>query len=245
MSSFITVEAKPRKAAGKSEARRLRREGQIPAVAYGKTLESTPLAVSPKDILGVLRSERGKNSIIAMKGVPGQADLTVMIRDYTHHPVSRDLVHVDFIAIRPDQEVDVDVPLIPIGKAPGLAEGGVLRQVYRFLPVRCIASNVPGKLEVDIGHLHMGEAVHTKDIKLPAGVVPRIPMEQTVIAVATPEAEKVEETEAAAAAAAGAVPGAAPGAPGAAPGAPGAPGATPAAAGAEKAPAAKKDEKKK
>ena len=94
MSSFMTVEAKPRIAAGKAEARRLRREGQIPAVAYGKTLASTPLSVSPKDILGVLRSERGRNTIIAMKGVPGQDDLTVMIREYTHHPVSRDLVHV-------------------------------------------------------------------------------------------------------------------------------------------------------
>lgn len=242
MSSFITVEATPRKAAGKTEARRLRREGKIPAVAYGKTLASTPLAVSPKDILGVLRSERGRNSIIAMKGVPDQPDLTVMIREYTHHPVSRELTHVDFVAIRPDQEVDVEVPLIPIGKAPGLAEGGVLRQVYRFLPVRCIATNVPAKLEVDIGHLHMGEAVHTKDIKLPEGVKPRIPLEQTVIAVAAPEAEKVEEVTpeqaaAAATAAAAAVPGAVPGAPGAP-----AAGAPAPAAGA--APA-KKEEKKK
>jgi large subunit ribosomal protein L25 len=241
--SFITVEATPRKAGGKTEARRLRREGKIPAVAYGKTLASTPLAVSPKDVLGVLRSERGKNTIIAMKGVPGQADLTVMIREFTYHPVSRDLTHVDFVAVRPDQEVDVEVPLIPIGKAPGLAEGGVLRQVYRFLPVRCIAANVPGKLEVDIGHLHMGEAVHTKDIKLPEGVKPRIPMEQTVVAVAAPEAEKVEEVTPEQAAAAAAAAGTAPAA-GAAPGAPGAPAAGAPAPAAGAAPA-KKEEKKK
>src|SRR2546430_16807407 len=114
MSAFITLDATPRKAAGKTEARRLRREGKIPAVAYGKTLASTPLAVSPKDVLGVLRSDRGRNSIITMTGVPGQTDLTVMIREFTIHPVSRDLTHVDFVQIRPDQEVDVEVPLIPI-----------------------------------------------------------------------------------------------------------------------------------
>jgi large subunit ribosomal protein L25 len=242
MSSFITVEAKPRKAAGKSEARRVRREGQIPAIAYGKTLPSTPLTVSPKEVLGVLRSERGRNSIITMKGVPGHDGLTVMIRDYTHHPVSRELVHVDFLAIRPDEEVDVEVPLIPVGKPPGIAEGGVLRQVYRFLPVRCIATKVPGKIEVDIGHLHMGEHVETKDLKIPEGVKPLLPPEQTLVAVVAPEAEVVEEVtpeQAAAAALAAAAPAA-----GAAPGAPGAAGATPAAAGAEKAPA-KKDEKKK
>lgn len=243
MSSFITIEAKPRKAAGKTEARRVRREGQIPAVAYGKTLASTPLAVSPKEVLAVLRSERGRNSIIQMTGIPGQDGLTVMIREYTHHPVSRELVHVDFVAIRPDQEVDVDVPLVPIGKPPGIAEGGVLRQVYRFLPVRCIATNVPAKIEVDIGHLHMGDHVETKELKLPEGVKPLVPPEQTLIAVVAPEAEVVEEVVVAEVAAVAGAPGAA-AVPGAAPGTPGAAaGATP-AAGAEKAPAKKEDKKK-
>ncbi len=208
-------------------------------MAYGKPLPSTPLVVSPKDILAVLRSERGKNTIIEMKGIPGQDGLTVMIREHTHHPVSRELVHVDFIAIRPDQEVDVDVPLVPVGKPPGIAEGGVLRQVYRFLPVRCIATNVPAKIEVDIGHLHMGDHVETKELKIPEGVKPLLPPEQTLVAVVAPEAEEVVEEVVVAEVAA------VPGAPvaGAAPGTPGAAVATP-AAGAEKAPAKKEDKKK-
>jgi large subunit ribosomal protein L25 len=227
-----TLEAQPRVAAGKTEATRLRRDGKIPAVAYGKSMASTPIAVAPKDVLAILKSERGKNTIIAMK-LKDQS-ITVMIKDFTYHPVSRALEHVDFVAVRPDEEVDVDVPLIALGKAAGIAQGGVLRQVYRFLPVRCIAEKVPAKLEVEISHLNMGDHIETKEVKVPEGVKIRLPQEQTLIAIVAPEKEKVEE-EAPAAAAAGAVPAA-----GAAPAA----GATP-AAGAAPAAEAKKEEKKK
>src|SRR3954447_18401167 len=93
--SMPALAAAARKQAGKGEVRRLRATGQIPAVAYGKALPSTPISVSPKEILGILKSERGKNSVIQLK--MDAKDILVMIRDYSYHPVKRDLEHVDFV----------------------------------------------------------------------------------------------------------------------------------------------------
>jgi len=131
----------------------------------------------------------------------------------------------------------VEIPLIATGKPAGVTAGGILRQVYRMLPVRCLPGVIPVKVEVDVTHLELGEHIATKDVKLPAGVAARLPAEQTLIAVVTPEKEKVEEEP---------VPGAVaavPGAPGVA--APGAPGAAAPAAGAAPAAAPAKEEKEK
>lgn len=230
--SIVGLEAAPRTAAGKGEAQRLRRTGKVPAIAYGKGLASTTLAVSPKEIVAILKSEHGKNSVIEMK--VGGKPVTVMIKDYAYHPVTRDLLHVDFVEVKPDQDVTVDIPLFTTGKAAGLVSGGVLRQVFRAVPVRCLPAAIPAKITVDVAHLEMGHHISTKELPLPAGVTVLLPPEQTIVAVVAPEKERVEEE---------AVPGAAAAA---APGAPAAAGAAaPAAAGAAAKAPAKKEEKKK
>jgi large subunit ribosomal protein L25 len=234
MSTQSSLEATPRTAAGKGEAQRLRKTGKIPAIAYGKGLAATTLAVSPKEIVSILKSEHGKNSVIEMK--IGGKPTTVMIKDYTYHPVSRELLHVDFVEVKADQDVNVEIPLFTTGKAAGLVTGGVLRQVFRFVPVRCKPGVIPAKIEVDVTKLEMGDHIATKDLPLPAGVTVLLPAEQTVVAVVAPEKERTEE-EAVPGAAAAAAPGAPAAAGAAAPAAAG-------AAGAAKAPA-KKEEKKK
>jgi large subunit ribosomal protein L25 len=238
--SLVTLEAQTRTAGGKAEAGRLRRTGKIPAIAYGKELAATPLAITPKDVVSILKSERSKNTVIQLK-VAGQKDLTVMIKDFALHPVDRVIRHVDFVEVKLDKPVDVEIPLIATGKPVGVVEGGILRQVYRMLPVRCLPGVIPLKVEVDVTHLALGDAIATKEVKLPEGVSARVPAEQTLIAVVAPEKEKVEE-EAVPGAPGAAVPGA-PGAPAAAGAAPAAGAATAAAGAAAAAPA--KDEKKK
>jgi large subunit ribosomal protein L25 len=229
-----TLKAESRAPAGKSEARRLRRTGVVPAIAYGKGLPSTPIVVAPKEVATILRSDRGKNTVLQLE-LEGKKFLA-MIRDFALHPVKRELEHVDFIEVKLDKPVDVEVPLFAIGKAAGVVKGGVLRVVHRMVPVRCLPDRIPVKLETDVSHLELGQHIATQDLKLPEGVVVRLAPEQTLVSVVAPEKE-VEEV--------------APGAPGAvpaggsvAPAAPGAPAAAPAAEAAPaKAPA--KDEKKK
>ena len=232
------VTATPRSQKGKSAARRLRGTGQIPAVAYGKDLAATMLSVMPKDVVTVLKSERGQNTVLQVK-VEGGKDFLGMIKDYSYHPVTRSLEHVDFVEVKLDRPVDVEVPLVALGKAAGVAKGGILRQVYRTLPVRALPDRIPLKLEAEISHLELGDAFATKDLKLPEGVEIRLPAEQTIVSVVAPEKERAEDvapTGGAPAAAAGAA-----AAPAAAAGAKGAAAAAPAAAAKD----AGKDAKKK
>jgi large subunit ribosomal protein L25 len=220
-----TLAAKPRQAAGKTAARRLRQEGLVPAIAYGKGLPATAIAVGPKEVASILRSELGKNTLIELD-LDGKK-LLAMIKDFTLHPLARSLEHVDFVEVKLDHPVDVQVPLVTTGKAVGVAKGGVLRIVHRTVPVRCLPNVVPVKITTDVTHLELGEHIATQDLKLPPGVVVRLAATQTLVAVVAPEKE-VEEVAAPVAGAVAAAAGA----------------AAPAAGAAAPVAEAKKDEKK-
>jgi large subunit ribosomal protein L25 len=235
---IIKLDANLRSQSGKTSARRLRREGRIPAIAYGKELPSVSLALTPRGLTDILKSAHGQNSVVELS--VENKKLTVLLREYTVHPVTREPLHADFVEIKLDQPVDVEVPFVCKGKAAGVVLGGILRQVYRRLPIRCLPEQIPVVIEHDVTALNLGDHVKTADLALPKGVSVRLPPEQTVAGVVAPEKEKPEDVEGTGAA------------PGAAPGASQAPGATPAAAAAGAAagapaagaPAGGKDDKK-
>jgi len=138
---IIKVSAARRLDSGRGPSTRLRREGKIPAIAYGPELAATSLAVSPKDLLQVLTSEHGQNAVVEL-GLDNGDKLTVMVRDYTYHPMTRDLLHADFLAVNLDKPVDVDVPFKCTGKAKGIIQGGILQQVFRRFPIRCLPADI-------------------------------------------------------------------------------------------------------
>jgi large subunit ribosomal protein L25 len=194
---LVKVPAIRRTESGKGPARRLRHEGRIPATAYGKEMPAESLAVLPKDLLGVLKSEHGRNSVIELE-VEGEGRRTVLLADYQYHPVSREFLHADFLQIHLDRPVEVDVPFVLTGKAKGVVVGGVLRQVYRKLPIRCLPEQIPVKIEHDVTELELDGHVAVRDLALPEGVTVRLDESRTVAAVVT-ETKRAEEEEAAAA----------------------------------------------
>jgi len=222
----IKVVANRRSESGKGAASRLRATGKIPAVAYGKQLPAQALAVSPDALKAVFASAYGNNAVIELD-VEGKDKLTVLLRDYQYHPLSRKLLHADFVQVHMDQPVDVEVPLELTGKPAGLLQGGILRQVFRKLPIRSLPGNIPVKIVHDVTALELDGHVATKDLNLPEGVAVRLPAEQTVAAIVH-EVVREEETAAPAAGAAAAA-GAAPAAGAAAAAAPAAGGKAPAA----------------
>ncbi len=231
MSTNIHVlPAKVRHTNGSPEARRLRAAGSLPAVAYGKDLAALAVAVDPKEVHKILSSERGKNTVVKLE-VEGKSDILAMVRSFQIHPLSRQIEHVDFIEVKLDREVDAEILLVTTGKCVGVVKGGVLRQVFRTLPVRCTPDLIPLRVTYDVSALELSAHVAAKDFDLGAGVTIRLPPEQTVIHVAAPEAD----TDADAAPVAGA---AAPAGKDAKAGAKGAPAAK--ASPAAKAPAKKK-----
>jgi large subunit ribosomal protein L25 len=210
---LVKVVAARREVKGKNVSRRLRGSGQIPAVAYGKGEAAISLSVSPKDLVGVLGTPHGRNSVIELD-VEGKDKFSVLLCDFQYHPVTRVLLHADFLKIALDKPVEVDVPLELTGKPKGLIDGGVLRQVFRKLPVSCLPKDIPVNVVHDVTELELDDHVGVRDLSLPEGVTVRLPPEQTVAAVVTEK--KVIEEEAVAAAVPGAE-GAAAAAPGAAP----------------------------
>jgi large subunit ribosomal protein L25 len=249
--SILTAEK--RDAKGKGPARRLRQKGLIPAVVYGRKGEPTHLAVDPAALLKAIDNPQRFNTLLKLQA--DGAERYVLFKDYQVDPVTRKLLHADFLEVSLDQAVKVEVPVVTTGRAQGVADGGILSIAAHEIVVEALPNKIPLNIEVDVTALKIGQSIHVSELKAPEGCKFKFATDYVVAFVAIPEKEEVVAPVAAAVPGAeGAAPaaGAAPGAPGAAPGAPGAPGAAPGAAGAAPAggaaPAAKggeaKEEKK-
>jgi len=237
---FAKVNVDVRAAAKKGGARKVRSGGSVPGVLYGRKRDPIPVTFNEKELLSSLDKEKRRNTVLKLtvRDAGKSEEVTAMVRDAQINPLSRRLVHVDFLAVDLNAEVRVTVPLVLTGKPVGVTNGGNLHQSMHMVPVAAKPAAIPTKLEVDVSALDIGDALHVSDLKLGAGVRVALDAKEAIASVVAPKAEKVEEV--AAAPVEGAVPaeGAAPaaGAAGAAPGA--APGAAAPAAGG-------KEEKKK
>jgi large subunit ribosomal protein L25 len=227
-----TLSAQKRDKSGKGPARQLRFKGLVPAVCYGPYDKPLHVAVDPDALKKAIATPHKFNTVIKLS-VEGGETRTVLFKDFEKDPLDGHVLHADFLEVRMDKDVVVNVPVVLTGKPVGVTEGGILQQVARTLPVICKPSDIPEKIEVDVSGLAIAESLHIKDVKAPAGVKFKVRGDQTIAVVNIPEKEE-EVVKPAAAAVPGAegaaVAGAAPGAPGAA--APAAGGAAAPAAGA-------------
>jgi len=242
---------KPRDGAGKGPARRLRASGRVPAIVYGRSLEKPAhIAVDPVEVKHAISSPLKFNTLLTLR-VEGQPDRLVLLKDYQQDPVTREMLHADFLAVKENEEVKVNVPLVLVGKPEGVTAGGILSQNRREIEVYVLPSAIPAKLEADVSHLKIAQSLHIREVALPAGVRVKTHVNYTVAVVNVPEKEEIPAPVAAPAA--GAAPGAAPAAAAPAEGKAAAPASGKAAAPASgeakpaAAPAAppKKDDKKK
>ena len=185
---IIKLSATPRVDSGKGPSNRLRRTGQIPAIAYGKDLAPTSVAVSPKALLQVLSSEHGQNSVIEL-AIENAEKLTVMVRDYSYHPISRELTHADFVSVKLDEPVAVEVPFKLLGKAKGLVGGGIVQQVFRRIPIRCLPENIPAVIEIDVSNLDINETIKASSLAHLEGITLARHDDQTIGVCAAPAKE--------------------------------------------------------
>lgn len=191
MADQVTLAAEAREGRGKGEARRLRRAGRVPAVAYGTDLQPNPISVDALDLYHALRTEAGLNAIIRLE-VDGDDHLT-LARELQRHPVRRDILHVDFVAIDRRRKVTVDVPLHLTGEAPGADEGGVVDQVQFQVAIEVLPLEVPDELTLDISDMQIGDVKRLGDIDVPEGVELLADPEATVVSVYVPQAEVPED----------------------------------------------------
>src|SRR5450432_849103 len=243
---FTKVNVEVRGGTGKGGSRKVRAAGKVPGVVYGRKRDPIAVTFNEKELLTSLDKDKRRNTVLTLSSVGagggGQAEeVTAMVREAQINPLSRRLVHVDFLRVDIDAEVHVTVPVVLTGKALGTTNGGQLHQSLHTVPVAAKPAAIPTKIEVDVSALEIGDALHVSDLKLSAGVRVLLDARDAIASVVAPKAEKVEAEVAAPVE--GAVPAEGAAAAGAA--APAAGGAAAPAAGAKKEGGGKEDKKGK
>lgn len=196
------LEAAFRSDQGKTASRRLRTAGQVPAVIYGLGGEPLSISVDGKSMLKALDPQKKINTLISLvvKDAPaGAQNLTVMVREYQKSALKGELTHIDFVRVDPKKPVHATVPLVIVGKAKGVVDGGILHQTFHKLELSALPDQIPAKIELDVTTLGMGEAFHVSDLKLADGVKPLVDGGVSVVSVTAPHVEKAAAVDTAAA----------------------------------------------
>jgi large subunit ribosomal protein L25 len=177
----ITLEVKPRGAdeLGTRNVKRLRREGLIPGVLYGKA--NRAFVVGERELRVALTGPSGLHAIVDVVIEGAKTPHHAVLKEYQQHPVRGTITHVDFHEVRLDQPIQATVAIQLVGEAPGAKVGGVVSQVARELRVEARPSAIPEHIEVDIGELELGDSLRLTDVTVVEGVA-FLDDEQTVIA---------------------------------------------------------------
>jgi large subunit ribosomal protein L25 len=162
------LEATTRSTFGKNEARRIRRDGQVPAVLYGSpegpNKDATPIAVNPRALLTILHSESGANTLISLK-LDGAGDTKVLVKEYQLDPVTHRVLHADFYRIRMDRLLRVTIPLAVKGEPKGVKQqGGILEFIRREIEIECLPADIPENIEMDVSELMLHQGIRVRDL---------------------------------------------------------------------------------
>ncbi|MCH4406680.1 50S ribosomal protein L25/general stress protein Ctc [Staphylococcus haemolyticus] len=174
----------------RSDLKKLRNTGKVPAVVYGYGTKNTSVKVDEVEFIKVIR-EVGRNGVIDL-GV-GSKSIKVMVSDYQFDPLKNQITHIDFLAINMTEERTVDVPVHLVGEAAGAKEGGVVEQPLFDLQVTATPENIPESIEVDITELEVNDSYSVSDIKVSGDFTIENDPEESVVTVVPPTDEPTEE----------------------------------------------------
>ena len=165
------LEAQVRSGRNKSQKKELLKKGFIPAVVYGKNMDSIAVSVKTNELKKIVE-EAGSNALINMKIRQNEKTINhqVLVKSVQHHPVNRTLIHADFHQVSLKDKVTATVNIHLTGIASGVTKGGMLSQLLWGFEVECLASSIPDTFVVDISSLEIGEGITLADLELPPGV---------------------------------------------------------------------------
>ncbi|HUE76678.1 MAG TPA: 50S ribosomal protein L25/general stress protein Ctc [Longimicrobiales bacterium] len=197
MAENATLKATLREEQGKSAARRMRREGRIPAVIYGHGEETRSLSLDAHEFEMLLKRHSMDTTLIdlSIEGGKKGANVKALATEVQMHPYRAQILHVDFHQIHAGEKVTVEVPIRLVGTAAGVRAGGVLQHVLHELELECAVEAIPETIEVDVTELEVGDSVHVADLSLPGSVEVLVDADRTVCTVAAPTVLEVPEPE--------------------------------------------------
>lgn len=189
----IELTAKQRHGVGKETAKKLRREGLVPAILYGPAIkDAMPLSLNNKDLKKALSTGARSNVLVNLKIQDDKKEKrVVMFRGFQRNVLTQEIIHADLYELLMDHNLVVDVPIHLTGKAQGVALGGILQQESRTLKIECMPNQIPDRIDVDVTNLTIGHSIHVKDIALLQGLKVVGDPNQTIALVAAPAAEVV------------------------------------------------------
>jgi large subunit ribosomal protein L25 len=183
------IAVKERTKLGSAESRRLRRQGLIPGVLYGKT-KPIPIVVGERELRAALTTEAGSHAVLDV-AIDGVGEHSAILKEYQRHKVRGNITHIDLQEVRLDQAIHAAVVITLHGEPVGVKEGGVLSQVTNEVHVEALPLEVPQHLDADVSELRIGDAVRIGELRLPEGVT-LLDDPETVIATVTLPTREVE-----------------------------------------------------
>ena len=157
------LEAQPRTPGTKNDARRVRRQGKVPAVVYGAGKQALPVSVDPRQVSRILHSDTGHNTVFDLT-VDGERT-KAMIVDWQYEPIKGGLLHIDLKRIAMDQKLKVNVPIELVGEPAGVKQqGGILEQIAREIEVECLPGDIPNSVELNVSELVFGMVLRVADL---------------------------------------------------------------------------------
>ena len=199
----IVINATNRADRGKNAARRLRRKGLVPGVVYGGKGENLSVAVDPKALQRVLRSEAGRNAILKLS-IADHGSTNAILKNWQVDPVKESFLHADFYRIAMDVAIRVTVPIHVVGEARGVkVDAGILELVIREIEVECLPGDIPERIDLDVADLGINQSLRVSDVPMPAKVKVLQAADQVVVHVVAVKEEEAAPAAAAAPAAEG------------------------------------------
>jgi large subunit ribosomal protein L25 len=191
----ILIKAETRKGGGKSLAKKIRKDGGIPAILYGRDIESLPITISIRD-WEKLRKQLKRNTILTMK-LPestGAAERPVMVKTVQRTVIGSTISHIDFLQVSMKRKIEVEIPIFLTGTAEGLKYNGIVEQHLRTVMAECLPTNIPEKIDIDITNLGIGDSIHVHEIAMPDVKFLENP-DVAIVTIAHPAGEEKALTE--------------------------------------------------
>jgi len=185
---MITVELEvfKRESLGKQANKKYRKDGFVPAVIYGKNKENLNILIDPIKLKKLLKNEAGENTIIEMKLDKSDLKKNVLLKDAHLDTLTSDPLHLDFYEITDGVDVKVSSPLLFEGKPEGVKNGGVIQTLSNEIKIKCLPTNIPNVIEINISDLNIGDTLRVKDIKPMDGIEILSNPESTIISILAP-----------------------------------------------------------
>lgn len=177
---------------GKSASKKIRKENRVPAILYGVGRDPQPLSVNMKEVDKVVSTEAGWNILLDLN-IDGKDKVLSRISDYQADVLRRHLTHIDFQVLDLKKKIKTEVPIKLIGKAVGVKEGGIMEVIRRSLEVKCLPTEIPEHIDIDVTAMVIGDSVHIEDVTMPSGVECLYDTNFSIAAVVSPTLEIIPE----------------------------------------------------